>query len=219
MKYSKHIAILQLITQDGIAHTHAEQAHRACEAGVKWIQLRMKDCTPEAHKEEAEKVKEICQKRGVTFIINDNVLLAKELNADGVHLGKEDMDPAEAREILGEEKIIGGTANTMEDVEALAVKSVDYIGLGPYKFTSTKKKLSPILGITGYNKIDERSLVKGINIPRIAIGGIQPEDVRSIMQAGMHGIAVASAINEAEDITMKVNQYLKEIAYATVKNS
>lgn len=219
MKYNKHIAILHLITQDGLDISHEEQALRACKAGVKWVQLRMKNCTYDQYFDVAEKVKKICQKYGATFIINDNVDVALNINADGVHLGKEDMPPAEAREILGEEKIIGGTANTTEDVEYLASKNVDYIGLGPFKYTSTKEKLSPILGLEGYTSIDERCKTRGIDIPKIAIGGVLPDDVKNIMETGMHGVAVASAINQAEDVTSIVNQYLKEIAYAPVSNS
>ena len=94
-------------------------------------------------------LQELCYKYGATLIIDDEVQICKDLNSDGVHLGKNDMDPEEARKILGNTKVIGGTANTFEDIVTLVNKGVDDIGLGPFRFTTTKDNLSPILGIEG----------------------------------------------------------------------
>jgi thiamine-phosphate pyrophosphorylase len=120
------------------------------------------------------------------------------VNATGVHLGKTDMPPAEARRILGDGFIIGGTANTFEDIRRLTDEGVDYIGLGPFRFTATKKNLSPILGLEGYKDILSRCRAAGIALPVLAIGGITVDDIPALMQTGVSGIAVSSAIRQAE---------------------
>ena len=113
-----------------------------------------------------------------TFILNDRVELAALIGADGVHLGKNDMSPMEARSILGPQAIIGGTANTFDDILRLIDESVDYIGLGPFRFTSTKKNLSPVLGIEGYAHIFQLCKEHNINIPIVAIGGLDKSDFK-----------------------------------------
>jgi thiamine-phosphate pyrophosphorylase len=147
------ISKLHYITQDLADHSHSALAEQACIAGVDWVQLRIKNKTFDDQVIIANETAEICQKYNAKLIINDNVKLAKEVNADGVHLGKTDMEPAEARRILGNDFIIGGTANTFEDIIRLVQSGVEYIGLGPFRFTSTKENLSPILGIEGYKNI------------------------------------------------------------------
>ena len=147
----------------------------------------------------AEETKKVCQKYGAKLIINDNVLIAKEIGADGVHLGKEDMNPKEARKILGDNFIIGGSSNTIDDVKWLMDNGVDYIGIGPYRFTSTKQNLNPVLGLKGIAGIITQ--FPNSSIPFIAIGGIKLEDVEPLMQTGIHGVAVSSAINMAGDKT------------------
>ena len=174
-------------------------AEEACRAGVRWVQLRIKNGTDEQVLEEAKKTKIICQKYGAKLIINDHVNVAKLVEAEGVHLGKKDMSPKDARKILGKEFIIGGTANTLEDIINLQDQGVDYVGLGPYRFTQTKKNLSSVLGEKGYQNILEKLKEKSIDIPVIAIGGIQIDDIKTLMNIGVYGIAVASLINEANE--------------------
>ena len=128
--------------------------------------------------------------------MNDYVFVAKEISADGVHLGKEDMNPKEARKILGNNFIIGGSTNNLEDVRRQMADGCDYIGIGPFRFTSTKEKLNPVLGLEGIKKIAEQY---GSKILMIAIGGIKTEDVASLMETGIHGVAVSSAINLSEN--------------------
>lgn len=189
---------LHYITQAGKqGETHAAMARRACAAGVRWVQLRIKDRPTEHIWEQAAETLKICREFGATFIVNDHVEVACAVGADGVHLGKTDMDVTEARKLLGSKKIIGGTANTLEDVKALAQKGVDYVGLGPFRFTTTKQNLSPVLGVEGYRRILQACRVLPIPIPVIAIGGIQAEDVVLLLETGIHGIAMASAINYA----------------------
>ena len=211
---------LHYITQGDIeGYSHTDLANIACQNGVKWVQLRMKDVSYEECLEEALKVKSICQKYNARLIINDNVSIAKEIEADGVHLGKEDMDPLEARRILGESRIIGVTANTLDDIRKLSTKKVDYIGLGPFRFTTTKKKLSPVLGIEGYRSILNALKSEGINIPVIAIGGIKAVDIKEIVKTGVHGIALASVINKAEDKASAIREIINELNYGEVAHS
>ena len=147
----------------------------------------------------AREVQALCKEQGATFIIDDRVELAKKVQADGVHLGKHDMPVAEARQLLGQEFIIGGTANTLDDVLALKRAGADYVGVGPFRFTETKQNLAPILGLGGYAAIVKGLRETGVRIPLCAIGGIRLADVPALLDAGVSGIAVSSAILEAGD--------------------
>ena len=133
------------------------------------------------------------------LILDDHVELAKKLEVDGVHLGKKDMPIGEARQMLGEAFIIGGTANTFEDVKLHHAAGADYLGIGPFRFTTTKKNLSPVLGLEGYTSILAQMNEAGIRIPVVAIGGIVAEDIPAIMETGVNGIALSGAILQAPD--------------------
>jgi len=203
---------LYYLTQDLLHISHEELAQDACKAGVSYLQLRMKNQTEDERKRIALKVKEICQDYKVTFIINDYVALAKEIGADGVHLGKKDMSPTQAREILGEGKIIGGTANDWSDILRLSAQKVDYIGLGPFSFTTTKEKLSPVLGIAGYAEILTKMSEINIEIPVIAIGGIKLANILELKALRIEGIAISSAINLAEDRIQAAKAFISAMA-------
>lgn len=194
------------LTQDLHDITHQELAQIACENGIRWLQLRVKNKPFEEWLQIAHEVRQICNSFQTTLIINDNVEIARAADAEGVHLGKNDMSVAEARAILGKDKIIGGTANTIEDIEHLQNAGVDYIGLGPYRFTETKKNLNSILGLQGYSAILQ---FYNSTIPVIAIGGIQLEDVQILMNTGVYGIAVSSAINLAENKAKVISSFLE----------
>ena len=206
----KPISKLQYITQETEGLSHVEAAKNACEAGCDWVQLRIKHKAEEEVLQIAQEVKQICVQHQATFVMNDYVAVAKAVQADGVHLGKEDMLPVKAREILGEQVIIGGTGNTFEDVQKLAEAKVDYMGIGPFRFTTTKQKLSPILGLEGYQVLIEKCLDQNINIPIVAIGGIVAKDVAAIMQTGVHGIAVSGLLTQATNQHQLI-QHLQEI--------
>lgn len=188
---------LQYITQETEHLTHIDCVREACIVGIKWIQLRVKNKTEEEYLTIAKEAKIICDLYDVKLIINDNVVVAKQINAYGIHLGKSDMNPTEARQLLGKNSIIGGTANTIEDVITLINNKVDYIGLGPLQFTDTKKNLSPVLGLEGYYKImqqlTELQLQDKIP-PIIAVGGIKTEHVKDLMKIGNYGIAVSELL-------------------------
>ena len=190
---------LQFITHYAGRYTYFDSARMALAGGCRWIQLRMKEATEEEVEKEAIRVQDLCRQYGATFIIDDHVALAKKLHADGVHLGKKDMPIAEARKLLGKDFIIGGTANTFEDVQMHYAAGADYIGCGPFRFTTTKKNLSPVLGLEGYRNIVSRMKEAGINLPIVAIGGIAFEDIPAIMQTGVSGIALSGSILRADD--------------------
>lgn len=193
----REISRLQFIT------TNATLAEQACKGGVDWIQLRLKHVSYDEYRTVAKEVQAVCKKYNATFIINDNIQLALELKADGIHVGKEDPLPKDERDaLLNRSGIIGCTANTIEDFIHLSDKPVSYIGLGPYRFTETKKKLSPILGLNGYKKIFSQLSSRNIKYPPvIGIGGITTDDVSVLMTTGLHGLAVSGAISSAPDVT------------------
>lgn len=178
---------------------HVRQVEAACRAGVRWIQLRMKQASDEEVLAAARAARKICKDWDCTFIVNDGVNVAAEAGADGVHLGKQDMAVGEARRLLGEDAIIGGTANTIEDIREHWRQGADYIGLGPYRYTTTKKNLSPILGLEGYQRIMIQMKREGIHLPVVAIGGIGAEDAIPLWEAGLHGIAFSGMLVQAGD--------------------
>lgn len=208
--------MLQFITHPSEKYSIAEEVQMAIEGGCRWIQLRMKGASDEEVLETAAGLIDICRDNNAFLIIDDRVKVVNELKVSGVHLGKEDMDPMEARELLGPDAIIGVTANTAEDILKFKNKDVDYVGLGPFRFTTTKEKLSPVLGLDGYKKIVKDVRDAGMEIPIVAIGGITLEDVEPLMKTGVNGIAMSGAIIKAPDpmlYTSKVMEKLLDIPY------
>lgn len=191
--------MLQYISHFTPQISYAEGIRMALEGGCRWIQLRMKDAPAEEIIACAEEVLPLCRRHGAKFLLDDHVELVRQLGADGVHLGKNDMPVDEARKILGPDIIIGGTANTIEDIIRLHKQGADYIGCGPFRFTTTKKNLSPILGLDGYKRIVLKMKELGIDLPIVAIGGITVEDIPAVMGTGVSGIALSGAILGAPD--------------------
>lgn len=202
---------LQFISHFTNTLTYIDGIRLALEGGCRWIQLRMKDATDEEVLPIALQAQEMCKKYDATFIIDDRVQMVKQIKADGVHLGKNDMPIAEARQILGGDFIIGGTANTFEDVKAHYEAGANYIGCGPFRFTTTKQRLSPILGQEGYRRIVNEMKVQHISIPIVAIGGITLTDIPAIMQTGVTGIALSGSILKAANPIEETNKILNKI--------
>lgn len=202
------MASLQFITHETEQFSYREGAFMALEAGCKWIQLRMKDVAVETVRQLAEELKKACENRHALLIIDDYVEVAREVKADGVHLGKNDMPIEEARKILGEGFIIGGTANTFEDVKRHYEAGADYLGIGPFRFTTTKKNLSPVLGLEGYRNIKQQMIEADIILPAVAIGGITVEDIPAILATGIEGIAMSGAILQAHDPDAEIKRIL-----------
>ena len=203
--------MVQFITHYTEKYSYLDSVRIALEGGCRWIQLRMKDASTEEILPIAQKALAMCREYHATFIIDDHVELAKQIKADGVHLGKLDMSIAEARRILGKDFLIGGTANTFEDVLAHHQAGADYIGCGPFRFTTTKKNLSPVLGLEGYRRIVLQMNEAGIHLPIVAIGGITKEDIPPLMETGITGIALSGSILRAENPIEKMKEIIRII--------
>lgn len=202
---------IQFITDPRPDQELSAQAEMVCSGGIDWLQFRLKNASYDSKLESGKEIARICRKSNTTFIVNDDMELAAELGADGVHLGLEDGDPQKARELLGSSAIIGGTCNTFEDIELRHKQGVDYIGLGPYRFTSTKEKLSPILSLEGYRDILQKCRERKILIPIVAIGGIEVEDIGPLMSSGIHGIAISSLILNANDPQSRITAIRQQV--------
>lgn len=200
--------VLQFITHYTEKYTYYDSAVMALKGGCRWIQLRMKEASDEDAEREAVRIQALCKQYGATFIIDDRVELVKKLNADGIHLGKNDMPINEARKILGNDCIIGGTANTFDDVLMHYKNGANYVGCGPFRFTTTKKNLSPILGLDGYRHIVTEMKAANIRIPIVAIGGITRKDIPDILHTGVDGIALSGSILHADDPITEMKQLL-----------
>lgn len=204
--------MIQFISHYTDTITYLDSIRIALEGGCRWVQLRMKDATVDEIRPIALEAQRLCREAGATFIIDDHVALVKEIKADGVHLGKKDMPVAEARRMLGEEFIIGGTANTFEDVRLHYESGASYIGCGPFRFTTTKKGLSPVLGLEGYRSIVSQMREAGIQLPIVAIGGITADDIPDIMQTGVTGIALSGTVLRAADPVAEMRRLVEMTA-------
>ena len=191
--------------------SHEEQVRIACDAGIRWIQLRVKDKSVDECLQIAEAVKKITDNFNVTLIINDSLTIAREIDADGVHLGKQDESIDAARKILGDEKIIGYSAHSFSELQTAKNFNVDYFGLGPVRFTTTKKNLDDILGLEGTEQTIRQARAAGISLPIISIGGIELHDISRLINAGANGIAVSSAINLSHDPSSSIKKFLQQL--------
>lgn len=207
---------LQFISQENSTMTHLESIQKACEAGVKWVQLRIKDQQEEEVLKIAGQAREICEEHNAKLTINDNYRVARAVGAYGLHLGKEDMPLGEARKKTGS-MILGGTANTFEDIRQHVQDGADYVGVGPYRFTLTKKKLSPVLGISGYQQLVTQCKNEGIFIPILAIGGLTLDDIERLMDTGIYGIAVSSLVVLAPEPKRVVDEIYRILEKDTYK--
>ncbi|MBV8325889.1 thiamine phosphate synthase [Chryseobacterium sp.] len=188
---------LQYISQGNTKKEQELNIRKALDHGIQWVQIRWKNAPEKELISLCEISKRLCSSYQAISIINDHVYLAKEIDADGVHLGLDDQSVKEARSILGDHKIIGGTANTLTHVLQRLDESCDYIGLGPLRFTSTKEKLSPVLGFDGYRAIIESLRGKSLPVPKIfAIGSVTVEDILTLRQIGIYGVSVSGEITK-----------------------
>jgi len=196
--------IIHCLTWDCAPFSHLEQVRQLLDAGANWIQIRQKNGSEKDKLQVAKEAVRLAQNYKATIIINDSPHIALESGASGVHLGLSDTSPPDARKILGKQAIIGGTANTPEQAAQREAEGCDYIGLGPFRATSTKENLSKVLGESGVKKVTNLHL----NTPIIAIGGITPADIPKILSLGVHGIAVSSGIVAAKNIKEAFLQHL-----------
>ena len=200
--------MLQFITHYTDRYTYLDSVRLALAGGCRWVQLRIKGATDDDVRPVAQIALQLCREVHATFILDDRVELAREIGADGVHLGKNDMPVQEARRLLGPGFLIGGTANTFEDIAAHHAASADYIGCGPFRFTTTKEHLAPVLGLQGYRQIIGQMRAAGISLPVVAIGGITTDDIPAIMQTGVSGIALSGSVLRAADPVAEIKRIL-----------
>jgi thiamine-phosphate pyrophosphorylase len=192
----KQIGRLHVLT-DVVLQTrfsHMELARLSIAGGADTIQLRQKHGSTREMIEVARNMKKICAEAGVTFIVNDRVDVAMAAKADGVHLGQDDFPIPLARELLGEDCILGGSAATMEEAQKCLAEGANYVGFGPVYPTTSKDDAGPISGADVLKKV-----VEAIPVPIIAIGGVSAENTPEVIRAGAHGIAVISAVCCQED--------------------
>lgn len=210
---------LQFITAGNSIEEVTEGARKAVEGGCRWVQVRMKDSTKEETEEAVRLLAPLRERCGITLLVDDHVDMAARLDClDGVHVGKNDMPVAEARKVLGPGKILGATANTYDDLKAAVEAGADYVGLGPFRFTTTKKNLSPVLGTEGYRRILAQCREEGIETPVVAIGGITESDIPQIMQTGVAGIAVSGSILRAVDPVAETARLISTIETSLTGN-
>ena len=171
-----------------------DQVKEAIQGGVTFVQIREKDLDPEKFLEEAEELKALCEKYKVPFVINDNVEIAAEIGADGVHVGQSDMEAGDVRAKLGPDKIIGVSAQTVEQALLAEKHGADYLGVGAVFATGSKDDAKEVEHET------LKAICEAVKIPVIAIGGITKENVRELAGSGICGIAVISAIFAQEDV-------------------
>jgi thiamine-phosphate pyrophosphorylase len=187
----KQIGRLHVLTDTVLQSrfTHTELTRLAIAGGADTIQFRQKQGSTGEMIEEARNMKRLCEEAGVTFIVNDRLDVAVAAEADGVHLGQEDFPIPMGREILGKDRIIGGSAATLEEARKCLSDGADYVGFGPVYPTSSKDDAGPVSGIEILKQV-----VETISVPIIAIGGISAENTSEVLSAGAHGIAVISAV-------------------------
>jgi thiamine-phosphate pyrophosphorylase len=183
----------QCLTTDLSDVSHAEQTRAFCEAGARWVQIRSKSLSSSEYLIAAQSSARVCQEFGALFIVNDSSEVALRAQADGVHLGSNDLSPKLAREILGPKVLIGGTVNSMADAEVLVADGVcDYAGVGPFRFTGTKQNLASVL-----DSEELRSIILALGtIPSFVIGGLEPDDVDNVLSFGAYGMAACNALFE-----------------------
>ena len=204
--------MIQFISHYTDQYSYLDSIRLALEGGCRWVQLRMKDASIHDFLRIGKEVRRLCDSYQATFILDDHVELVREIGADGVHLGKKDMPVAEARKTLGNDCIIGGTANTFDEVKMHYEASANYIGCGPFRFTTTKQGLAPVLGLEGYRSIIAQMSAEGIDLPMVAIGGITAEDIPAIMQTGVSGIALSGAVLRAADPVAEMKRLTEIVA-------
>lgn len=203
--------MLQFITHSTERYDEIAAVRAVLDGGCRWIQLRMKNAERQRILAVGRTIGRMCREASATFILDDHVELVEELQADGVHVGKNDMPVQTARALLGPGRLIGATANTFEDIRRAAEQGADYIGLGPFRFTRTKERLSPLLGLSGYRRVMEQCRLAGIRLPVVAIGGITDADIPAILQTGVTGIALSGALLQAQDPVVQTQKILSTI--------
>lgn len=202
---------LQFITHATDRYTDLDEVRMALQGGCRWIQLRMKGATDDEVLSVGKEAVRLCHHQHATLILDDRVALCPLIGADGVHLGRRDMPVAEARKILGPHAIIGATVNTVEDLCRAVDEGADYAGCGPFRFTTTKEHLAPLLGLDGYRHLVAARKKLSVRLPLIAIGGITRDDIPVILSTGVDGVAMSGCIVRAANPVEEMHKICKTI--------
>ena len=207
MKCDKKSLLLYAVTDRTWLNgeTLYEQVEKAIKGGVTFVQLREKNLDEESFLKEALKIQELCRKYNIPFVINDNVEIAKKINADGVHVGQSDMKAGNVRAILGSDKILGVSAQTVQQALLAEKEGADYLGVGAVFPTGSKSDAEDVSCET------LKEICNAVNIPVVAIGGIGEGNVSKLENSGISGIAVISAIFGAVDIESATKSLKKKI--------
>jgi thiamine-phosphate pyrophosphorylase len=204
----KYISKFHYLTQDLPHSSHIEQTRIACEAGANWVQYRCLTKTDNELIDEIHQVAAVCDDWGATLILTNHYHLLDRVDAQGVHIEDFDADFAGIRAYISDEKTLGASATNVEAL--LRVQNsgvVDYCGYGPFAHTDTKPNNKPLLGFGGYRELQKHP----IDIPVIAVGGIQLSDVEALMETGIHGMAVSGAINLSPDPGRMLKEFYQKI--------
>ena len=205
---------IQCLTMDHSPLSHGEQIAALCAAGAEWIQLRMKTASDAEVTAVAEAALPLCRQHGCRLILNDRIEVALAIGADGVHLGKDDLSWTIARERAGDRLLIGGTVNSAADARAAVdCAALDYVGVGPFRFTQTKQKLAPVLSAEQWREILD--ILRPL--PAYAIGGITAADIPSLAPLGLSGIAVSGALYQGGDVAANYQALLTAFASTDAK--
>jgi thiamine-phosphate pyrophosphorylase len=204
----KYISKFHYLTQDLPNRSHIDQAHIACGAGANWIQYRCLTKTDDELIDEINEIAAICDDWGATLILTNHYHLLDRVDAQGVHIEDFDADFKTIREYIGDDKTLGASATNI--VRLLYVQEtgvVDYCGYGPFAHTDTKPNNKPLLGFQGYRELQNHP----IEMPVIAVGGVQLIDVGPLLETGIYGIAVSAAVNLSPDPATALREFYKKI--------
>ncbi|MEJ7778086.1 MAG: thiamine phosphate synthase [Daejeonella sp.] len=208
----KYISKFHYLTQDLPNRSHAEQTQLACKAGAKWVQYRCFSKKDDALVEEIHHIASICDDWGATLILTDHYHLLDQVDAQGVHIENIQADLGSIRAHISDEKTLGASANTLEDILRIYSSGVvDYIGCGPFNLTTTKVNDYPLLGIKGYEQLMIKMRKFFIDIPVLAVGGIGIGDVGGLLSTGIYGIAVSAGVNMAAHPAEALKDFYKKI--------
>lgn len=202
---------LMLVTLQDSPYSAREQAEAFLLGGGRVIQYRAKRASREQMVRDASALASLCADFEATLIVNDFIEITQTANADGIHLGLDDAPTQHARTQLGEEAIIGATAHNEQELLALVKQPINYVGLGPYRMTQTKRNLPPPHGAAGIARLVKAAREGGLQVPIFAIGGIDDMDVRDILRAGCMGVAVSASIALASNPQHATTRFLERI--------
>ena len=204
----KYISKFHYLTQDLSNRSHIEQVQVACHAGANWVQYRCLTKNDEELVKEISQIAVICDDWGATLVVTNHYHLLDRVDVQGIHIEDLDADLMAIRAKIGEDKTLGASATNIKSLQAVQASGVvDYCGYGPFGHTTTKVNDKPLLGFEGYQQLEKMM----VDIPVIAVGGIGINDVELLLQTGIYGIAVSSAVNLAPDPAAAVKEIYKKI--------